>query len=152
MFDHRAIKLSLRKKAGPGPSIPTISHKMLRDPDLDYVVGLAVADTYLNSTAVNRDGGWETVKTGIGRAKNLLRQASPSNIHLSPGDRTEHDDLSREGKIGEIRETLEVFPFPLLKDGPLVNGVDPDYFMEELLNNILNPKNAWLLQLLNSAW
>ena len=110
----------------------------MRDPDLDYVVGLAVLDTYANNTACQRPGGWGDILLQIGSAKEKLRRAAPSNIHVSPGDRSEFDDLVREGLIAEIREFFDSAPFNILRDGPLVEGVDPDFFMEGLMNNVRN--------------
>jgi len=107
MFDHKAIHLSTIVKKSSNPTIPTISHAILCDPDLDYVVGLAVADTYANSTAALIIGGWEAIKQQIGQSKDKLRCAGPSNIHMLPGDRSEYDEPMREGLIAEIREFLD---------------------------------------------
>jgi hypothetical protein len=120
---------------------PSISHKILRDPDLDLVVGLAVADTYLASTAVLTPNVKNALSISIGTAMDALRKSGPSDFHLTPGDRTEAESLQRAGIIAGIRETLEVFPFAQLQTGPLVsdNGVNPDdNFMEGLINNIRN--------------
>jgi len=115
MFDHMAVVLSPKKLVRQTPAIPTISNKIMRDPDLDYVVGLSVADTYLNSTAVPNENGWDTQKIKIGRAKMLLRQVAPSNPFTCQGARTELEELRREGAIAEIRETLDDFPYRILK-------------------------------------
>ncbi len=113
----------------------------MRDPDLDLVVALAVADTYLASTEV-----WNTfnpidLRVGVGRALNLLRESGPSDIHLNPGDRTEAESLIREANIASIREFLDTFPFTIMRDGPITNSLsdnDDDFFPEGLLNNVRN--------------
>jgi hypothetical protein len=55
VFDHKAVILSFKPPVREGPIRPTISHAILRDPDLDLVVALAVADTYLASTTLRHD-------------------------------------------------------------------------------------------------
>jgi hypothetical protein len=138
MFDHKAVFLSTIPKKSTSPTIPTISHKILLDPDLDYVVALAVAETYLSCTSCPRQGGWGDLLLELGQAKNKLRRAAPSSVHMSPGDRSEFEELTREGLIAEVREFLDEFPYPLLRDGPLAADLDPDFFMEGLMNNVRN--------------
>jgi hypothetical protein len=55
VFDHKAVLLSFAPVRKEGIVRPTISHTILRDPDLDLVVALAVADTYLASTTIRND-------------------------------------------------------------------------------------------------
>jgi hypothetical protein len=140
VFDHKAVVLSFKPKVPVGTVRPTISHAILRDPDLDLVVALAVADTYLASTSLRNDPGFNNnfnrLRTGIGTGFDSLRRARPSDVHINPGDCSEVDSLVREGIIGNIREFLDNFPFTRLKDGPL--NVDDDFFMEELMNNVRN--------------
>jgi hypothetical protein len=119
---------------------PTISHAILRDPDLDLVVALAVADTYLASTSLRNDPGlinnYNHLLIGVGNGFDSLRRAGPNDVHINPGDRSETDSLVREGLIDNIREFLDNFPFAMLRDGPL--NFDDDFFMEELMNNVRN--------------
>ncbi len=129
VFDHKAVVLSFKHKVPVGTVRPTISHAILRDPDLDLVVALAVADTYLASTSLRND-------PGLGNGFDSLRRAGPNDVHINPGDRSEADSLVREGLIGNIREFLDNFPFAMLRDVPL--NVDDDFFMEELMNNVRN--------------
>ncbi len=110
VFDHKAVNLSFKPVQNFGPIRPTISHSILRDPDLDLVVALAVADTYLPSTSLrNVDVNIEQLKIGTGQAFASIRRAGPNDIHINPGDRTEAESLVREGLIGEVREFLEFF-------------------------------------------
>jgi hypothetical protein len=64
VFDHKAILLSFVPACKEGIVRPTISHTILRDPDLDLVVALAVADTYLASTTIRNvtKRGWEWIR------------------------------------------------------------------------------------------
>jgi hypothetical protein len=113
----------------------------MRDPDLDLVVALAVADTYLASTEVRNAFNPVDLRVGVGRAMNLLRESGPSDIHLNPGDRTEAESLIREANIASIREFLDTFPFTIMRDGPITNSLsdnDDDFFLEGLMNNVRN--------------
>jgi hypothetical protein len=141
MFDHKAIHLTFVPTRPPGTTRPSISHKILCDPDLDLVVGLAVADTYLASTSVLTPNVKNALSISIGSAMDALRKSGPSDFHLTPGDRSEADSIQRAGVIAGIRETLENFPLNQLQTGPLtsINDVNPDdNFMEGLINNVRN--------------
>jgi hypothetical protein len=137
VFDHKAVVLSFEPKKRPGPIRPTISHAILRDPDLDLVVALAVGDTYLASTDLrNNNIDLNQLRIGVGQGFEGLRRAGPNDVHINPGDRTEAESLIREGIIANIREFLDDFPFAAVRDGPL--NIDPDIFMEGLMNNVRN--------------
>jgi hypothetical protein len=137
VFDHKAVLLSFEPKKRTGPIRPTISHAILRDPDLDLVVALAVADTYLASTDLRNDNlNLNQLRIGVGQGFEGLRRAGPNDVHINPGERTEAESLLREGIIANIREFLDDFPFAVVRDGPL--NIDPDLFMEGLMNNVRN--------------
>ncbi len=70
LFDHKAIVLSLKKNK-PIVSRPTISNKILRDPDIEIVVKLAAYECYVQMSANNVFR--ERVLPMIGRAYWLLR-------------------------------------------------------------------------------
>jgi hypothetical protein len=53
MIDHSAISLSFVPHSPNAVTRPTISNLILKDPDLDLVVALSVADTYLSCTDLN---------------------------------------------------------------------------------------------------
>jgi hypothetical protein len=140
VFDHKAVVLSFKPPVREGPIRPTISHAILRDPDLDLVVALAVADTYLASTALRHDPDFvrthNQLLTGVGQGFASLRRAGPNDIHINPGDRSEEESLTREGIIGNIREFLDNFPFARLRDG--LFNIEDDLFLEGLMNNVRN--------------
>jgi hypothetical protein len=135
LFDHKAISLSFKKKIKP-VSIPVVSKGILKDPDTDLVVGLAVADVYITYSSAITEREREDLRSGCGRAWKLLREAGPGNTYAAPGDRTELEELSREGKIASVREFLDFFPFITVRDGPL--SIADDMFMECLVNGIKN--------------
>ena len=141
LFDHKAVKLSFKNKILP-ISRPTISHSALRDSDIDLVVALAVADTYLVSTAEDLGDQRAVLLQSIGEAKADLRRAGPNPDILHTDERSELELLTREGLITRVRDVIENFPFPRLRDGRLLGmeeDVNPDdFFMEGLMNNIRN--------------
>jgi hypothetical protein len=140
VFIHKAVVLSFKPPVREGPIRPTISHAILRDPDLDLVVALAVADTYLASTTLRHDPDfirtYNRLLTGVGQGFASLRRAGPNDIHINPGDRSEEESLAREGIIGNIREFLDNFPFARLRDG--LFNIEDDLFLEGLMNNVRN--------------
>jgi hypothetical protein len=73
---------------------------------------------------------------GLGRAWRELRDAGPGDNYVLPGDRTEQEELNREGLLASVREYLEFFPFEIVRDGPL--NINDDQFMECLINTIRN--------------
>jgi hypothetical protein len=160
MFDHSAATLSSIPTINNGIKRPTISNLILKDPDLDLVVGLAVADTYLSCTAINEGIDIAGLKRGVGTSIKTLRELGVSDVFLTPGERTEAASLSRAARIAEIKDFLDTFPFdrlgtgafarlaadpepvpdpvpdpdPVGVDNPLVNC--DDLFMEGLMNNV----------------
>ncbi len=100
-------------------------------------MALAVADTYLASTDLrNNNLNLNQLRIGVGQGFEGLRRAGPNDVHINPVDRTEAESLLREGIIANIREFLDDFPFAAVRDGPL--NIDPDIFMEGLMNNVRN--------------
>jgi exonuclease III len=140
VFDHKAVVLSFKPPVREGPIRPTISHAILRDLDLDLVVALAVADTYLASTTLRNDPDYiqtyNRLLTGVGQGLASLHRAGPNDIHINPGDRSEAESLTREGIIGNIRDFLDNFPFARLRDGNF--NIEDDLFIEGLMNNVRN--------------
>jgi hypothetical protein len=135
LFDHKAIQLDLRKKP-PVLTPPTVSKGILADPDTDLVVGLATADTYIlySTTALPEEK--LDMRERISTAWRSLRAAGPDNKHLLPGERTEEEDLNREGLLADVREFLDDFPFSRLRDGTF--DIKDNIFLECLINNIRN--------------
>jgi len=135
LFDHCAIVLEIAKKK-PVITPPTISKKILKDPEIELVVGLSVADTYILYSSALLPADLENLAGGLGRAWRELRDAGPGDNYALPGDRTEQEELNREGLLASVREYLEFFPFEIVRDGPLT--INDDQFMECLTNTIRN--------------
>jgi hypothetical protein len=109
MFDHRAVTICFKDP----PKVikqPTISRELLKDPDIEIHVLLAVADTYLLHTSALEEDEITRRLAEIGAAKKLIRDIGPDKCHLPVGYRTEFEENTRAGRIGEIRELLEDFP------------------------------------------
>jgi exonuclease III len=82
MFDHSAVTLSFVPLAPTCVNRPTISNLILKDPDLDLVVALSVADTYLSCTAINAGIDKIRLKTGVGSSFKKLRELGVSEEFL----------------------------------------------------------------------
>jgi hypothetical protein len=137
MFDHRAITICFKDP----PKVikpPTISRDLLKDPDIELHVKLAVADTYLIHTNVIPDPERERLLNEIGTAKKSIRDIGPDSCHLPIGERSELEENVRAGRLGLIREQLENIPMELLENGTYRDGLTDDIFMETLVNNIRN--------------
>jgi exonuclease III len=137
LFDHVAIKLSFIPKC-KAPTPPTISKLILDDPDLDRVVSLAVADTYLIHSSVLAVYDRLELQRRLGTAKNTLRECGPDSAHLPPGLRCELDENIRAANIALVNETVDSLPLAALQHGGFHDDTPPDVFMEALVNNIRN--------------
>jgi hypothetical protein len=133
LFDHKSVNLSFKKNPKP-ITIPSVSKGILRDPETDLVVGLAVVDTYITYSTSIVEEEKQQLRIDCGQAWRLLREAGPGDNFAAPGDRTELEELSREAKLCSVREFLEFFPFARARDGTL--SIGDDIFMECLMNNI----------------
>jgi hypothetical protein len=154
MFDHSAILLSFVPLPPKSVARPTISNLILKDPDLDLVVALAVADTYLSCTDLNVGLDKDRLRIGVGSALKKLRELGVSETFLVSGELSPEASLLRAAKIAEIKEFLDTVPFDLLANGllkrlsadpdlpPVPNPVpeadDSDLFLEGLMNNVRN--------------
>jgi len=136
-FDHRGITICFKDP----PRIikqPTLSRALLRDPDLELVVKLAIADTYIiHSTELPQDES-DNFKLEVGRAKASLREAGLDCTYLPPNSRSDLEILNRSGILASIKELLDRFPFDQLAIGDFPEDLKADIFMETLVNNIRN--------------
>jgi len=94
MFDHSAINLSFLPRASNSIMRPTISNLILKDPDLELVVALAVADTYLSCTALDAGIDKDRLKIGIGSSIQKLRELGVSEAFLVSGELSEEESLT----------------------------------------------------------
>ncbi len=141
LFDHMAIRMSFVPKL-KAPTPPTISKLILEDPDLDRIVTLAVADTYLIHSSLLAENVRVGFQHQLGLAKGTLRACGPDSAHLPPGLRSELDENIRAANIATVDETIDSIPLAALQREELRDGTPPDIFMEALVNNIRNEVNS----------
>jgi len=119
---------------------PTISRSIVKDPDLDLVVALSVAETYVHhikfppNNAILRQTKLEL----IGRARAALITAGPVSSYLPPNSRSEEQELDRAGVIAGIKETIDDLAVADLAECELMDEFEADVFMETLINNLRN--------------
>jgi hypothetical protein len=133
LFEHKAILLSFKKKK-PVVSRPTISNKILRDPDIEIVVKLAAYECYIQ---VSNDNVFkERILPVIGRAYRLLRLAGPDGRFLNYSHASLIDIDSRANFTNELRVLCDEL------EGENILGreitMEDDVFLEYLVNNIRN--------------
>jgi hypothetical protein len=137
MFDHRAIIISFKDP----PKVikqPTVSRDLLRDPDIELHVSLAVADTYLIHTNALSDQEIQRLCGAVGEAKRDIRRAGPDKKYFQDGYRTEEAENNRAALLGNIHELLDTFPIHQVQNGGFKEGLKDDIFLETLVNNIRN--------------
>jgi hypothetical protein len=134
LFDHKAILLSFARNRKSQKNLK-IEQSTTKEEELDIIVNLAAYETYL------RHSGLENLNIGelmavLARNKRRHRESGLPYGHRTPGDMDELQVMVRAGTITEIRDELAAFPFNDLVNGPL--DVAPNFFMEELMNNVRN--------------
>jgi exonuclease III len=137
MFDHRAIIISFKDP----PKVikqPTVSRDLLRDPDIELHVSLAVADTYLIHTNALSDQVIQRLCGAVGEAKRDIRRAGPDKKYFQDGYRTEEAENNRAALLGNIHELLDTFPIHQVQNGGFKEELNDDIFLETLVNNIRN--------------
>ncbi len=117
---------------------PTISRSILKDPDLDLVVSLSVAETYLHHIKFPPDivNVRQAKLEQVGRARAALILAGPDSIYLPPNSRSEEQELDRAGAIAGIKETIDELLIADLAERELLAEFEADVFMETLINNL----------------
>ena len=108
LFDHKATFITFNKDKAHNPR-PCISNFILKDPYIGTVVNITARECYLFHSVVNNADALRD----LGRACELLRRVSAYNpLPLAadlPAHQLEelhHDELQREGWVGEINDIL----------------------------------------------
>jgi exonuclease III len=127
MFDHRAIFICCKDP----PKVikqPTISRDLIKDPDIELHVSLAVADTYLiHSNALDEQEA-ARLTTEVGIAKRDIRRAGPDKKYFHDGYRSEEEENARAALFGNIHELLDSFPINTVQRGGFKEGLKDDIF------------------------
>jgi hypothetical protein len=72
----------------------------------------------------------------LARNKVRYQGAGLPYMHRAPGDMDKLQVMVRAGIITEVRDELSTFPFDEMSNS--APSISPDYFMEELMNNVRN--------------
>jgi len=134
LFDHKAVTLDFSAPK-PVSTRPSITNKILRDPDTDKVVELASYDCY----CTNIDGH-DAVKNAaarlIGRGFELLKEAGPDPAFLPYAHAILRDMDERAQLMDQLDNIMVELRELQLDNLPMV--IDDDIFMEILINGIKN--------------
>jgi hypothetical protein len=115
MFDHRAIFVCFKDP----PKVikqPTISRDLIKDPDIELHVALAVADTYLIHTNALENQELLRLTQRVGHAKLNIPRAGPDKLYFHDGYRSEEEENNRAAMLGSIHELLDDFPINQFKE------------------------------------
>jgi hypothetical protein len=137
MFDHRTIFICCKDP----PKVikqPTISRDLIKDPDIELHVSLAVADTYFKHSNALDEQEATRLTTEVGTAKRDIRRAGPDKKYFHDGYRSEEEENARAALLGNIHELLDSFPINTVQRGVFKDGLKDDIFLETLINNIRN--------------
>jgi hypothetical protein len=117
---------------------PTLSRDLIKDPDIELHVSLAVADTYLIHTNALDPQEIHRLTAEVGSAKRDLRLAGPDKKYFHDSYRSEEEENRRAAMLGNIHELLDSFPIADLQNGNFKENLTDDIFLETLINNIRN--------------
>jgi exonuclease III len=133
LFDHKAITLSFRKKI-EARGRPTISNKILRDPDIEIIVKLAAYECYVQ---MSNDYPFKVRNLDrIGRSYKLLRDAGPDSRFLDYSFAKLIDYDIRDNLITELRGIIDDLDMENIFERE--HTLQDDAFLEYLVNNIRN--------------
>ncbi len=119
----------------PVSSRPSITNKILRDPDIDKVIELASYDCY----CINIDGHnavKDVAARLIGRGLELLKEAGPDPAFLPYAHAPLRDMDERTQMMDQLDNIMVELRELQLDNLPMV--IDDDIFMEILINGIKN--------------
>jgi hypothetical protein len=89
LFDHKAITLSFANKK-PAVTIPTVSPKILNDPDLEIVIKLSIIEVYTRYRIDLNEQQSQEILGILGRCRKLLRDAGPDPTFAGGGHQRRH--------------------------------------------------------------
>jgi hypothetical protein len=134
LFDHKAVLLDFNKKKARS-SRPTISNKILCDPDVEIIGKLASFECYAlhlhNNLKVKG-----RVQRKIGLCFKLLREAGPDPRVITYSHATTLDLDTRDGIMTQINGLIREIELEELHT--LRIDLEADMFLEFLMNNFRN--------------
>jgi hypothetical protein len=139
LFDHKAIYLDFTDKKTV-TSRPSISARILHDPDIEIVVKLSVYECYVQNLPPN-DAEKQDLLMRIGRCHNLLRRAGPDPAGPDPAvPDYAHAELldpaERETIFADLIREIYELDEKNIENKPVI--LQADVFMEMLINCIKN--------------
>jgi exonuclease III len=134
MFDHKAILLDF-KPAHSKSSRPTISKKIMNDPDLDIIVESAVFECYAHYLP-NGNPIKPIILNKIGIVNVLMRQAGPDPAFLAYSYAELLDTDLRINLMDRLMRILMQLRNMNILDMDI--NIEADLFFEVLINNVRN--------------
>jgi hypothetical protein len=117
--------------------IPTVSPKILSDPDLEIVVIVSLVEIYTRYRADLNEIQTQEILGILGRCRRLLRDAGPDPSFAGGGAADVNADTDvRTRNIASILQNLTEFNIPAMQALPL--SLPDDEFLEILINNLRN--------------
>jgi len=133
LFDHKAVVLDFNRKI-PASSRPTISARILKDPDIEILVKLSAYECYTQQMPI---GALKNLTLRlIGRSHKILRDMGPDPTYIEYAYAELLDLDSRNTLKDELNRLIRDLDDRLLEDTDM--EMEPDLFMEYLMNNIRN--------------
>jgi exonuclease III len=130
LFDHKAVTLSFAGKK-PVVAIPTVSPKILNDPDLEIVIKLSVIEIYTRYRTELTEPQTQEILGILGRCRKLLRDAGPDPTFAGGGSADINADTDlRTRNLLVILQNLSGFNILDLQTRPL--SIADDEFLEIL--------------------
>jgi hypothetical protein len=147
LFDHKAVTLSFTGKK-PVVTIPTISPKILSDPDLEIVIIVSLVEIYTRYRSDLNEIQTQEILGILGRCRGLLRDAGPDPTFAGGGAADVNADTDiRTRNIAAILQNLTEFNIPAMQALPL--SIPDDEFLEILINNLRNDIISYQSHVLN---
>ena len=114
LFDHKAVILSFIRVSNCIRA-PRIFNTIMSDPDLDIVVWAASAECYITHFAANLldPGDQDEALSIVGRVKQLLRLAGPSEKYYNSADLDIETIYNRNNTIRSARNIILSYPTSL---------------------------------------
>jgi hypothetical protein len=147
LFDHKAVVLSF-DKIKSAVTIPTITPKIVNDPDLALIVEILTIEIY-NRYSTAPTAEQRQVSLGIlGRCRRLLREAGPDPAFASGGGNYVNNDIDqRIRNIDQIHYLPNNFNLNIIQNG--VMSIPDDEFLEILINDLRNEIISYQTFILN---
>jgi exonuclease III len=141
LFDHKAISIELNKPKLPAVKRPFVSNNILSSELLDLVVKSTVAETYIQHTLDLNQYDKDTALRRIGQIKMLILNLGVDYRYRPGYCPTLQEAIEREHLLQRGNYLVELINIQWLETLNL--SVEPDIFLEVLVNNIRNDATSF---------